>query len=49
MDEGNYADYFLQPKQSPQRRYEALREAELDKGSPKTPWLANHKLEFVFS
>ena len=25
MDEGNYADYFLKPQQSPQRRYEALR------------------------
>jgi hypothetical protein len=26
-----------------------LREAELDKNQPKIPWLANHKLEFVFS
>ena len=25
MDGGNYADYFLKPKQSSQRRYEALR------------------------
>ena len=25
MDEGNYADYFLKPQQSPQRRYEVLR------------------------
>ena len=25
MDGGNYADYFLQPQQSSQRRYEALR------------------------
>ena len=24
MDEGNYADFFLKPQQSPQRRYEAL-------------------------
>lgn len=26
-----------------------LREAELDKDHPKIPWLANHRLEFVFS
>ena len=26
-----------------------LREAALDKGMPKIPWLANHRLEFVFS
>jgi hypothetical protein len=26
-----------------------LREAALDKNQPKIPWLANHKLEFVFS
>ena len=25
MDGGNYADYFLKPQQSSQRRYEALR------------------------
>ena len=26
-----------------------LREAELDKESPKIPWLANHRLEFVYT
>ena len=26
-----------------------LREAQLDQGSPKTPWLANYKLEFIYS
>ena len=26
-----------------------LREAELDKESPKIPWLSNHRLEFVYT
>ncbi len=26
-----------------------LREAQLDRGSPKIPWLANYKLEFIYS
>ena len=26
-----------------------LREAQLDQGSPKIPWLANYKLEFIYS
>ena len=45
MDEGNYADFFLKPQQSPQRRYEALRAVFVDELSLKE---VSHQFGFSY-